>query len=85
MKARVFTLIFVVACQQALAEQIEVYFSPKGGCTEAVVKELDAAKATVLVQAYSFTSAPRRLRPAARATCSQAVTGRVDSGRRWAR
>ena len=31
---------------------IEVYFSPKGGCTEAVVKELDAAKTTVLVQAY---------------------------------
>ena len=37
---------------------IEVYFSPKGGCTEAVVKELAAAKATILVQAYSFTSAP---------------------------
>ena len=37
---------------------IEVYFSPKGGCTEAVVKEIDAAKTTILVQAYSFTSAP---------------------------
>ena len=37
---------------------IEVYFSPKGGCTEAVVKEIDAAKKTILVQAYSFTSAP---------------------------
>ncbi len=37
---------------------IEVYFSPKGGCTEAVVKELDAAKTSVLVQAYSFTSTP---------------------------
>ncbi len=37
---------------------IEVYFSPHGGCTEAVVKELAAAKATILVQAYSFTSAP---------------------------
>jgi len=37
---------------------VEVYFSPKGGCTEAVVRELDSAKATVLVQAYSFTSAP---------------------------
>jgi phosphatidylserine/phosphatidylglycerophosphate/cardiolipin synthase-like enzyme len=36
----------------------EVYFSPKGGCTEAVVKALDSAKTTVLVQAYSFTSAP---------------------------
>ncbi len=37
---------------------IEVYFSPKGGCTEAVVRELRAGKQTVLVQAYSFTSAP---------------------------
>jgi phosphatidylserine/phosphatidylglycerophosphate/cardiolipin synthase-like enzyme len=37
---------------------VEVYFSPKGGCTEAVVKELNAAKTGVLVQAYSFTSTP---------------------------
>src|SRR4051812_13066129 len=32
----------------------EVYFSPKGGCTEAVVTELSRAKKSVLVQAYSF-------------------------------
>lgn len=38
--------------------KIEVFFSPKGGCTEAVVKSLDHATNTVLVQAYSFTSAP---------------------------
>ena len=36
----------------------EVYFSPHGGCTEAVIKELDKAESSVLVQAYSFTSAP---------------------------
>jgi phosphatidylserine/phosphatidylglycerophosphate/cardiolipin synthase-like enzyme len=36
----------------------EVYFSPNGGCTEAVVKALGGAKSSVLVQAYSFTSAP---------------------------
>ncbi len=47
-----------VATDQAGLPPIEVYFSPKGGCTEAVVKELDAAKETVLVQAYSFTSVP---------------------------
>ena len=40
------------------APGIEVYFSPKGGCTEAVVKALDGAKQSVYVQAYSFTSAP---------------------------
>lgn len=37
---------------------VDVRFSPKGGCTEAVVDALNGAKATVLVQAYSFTSAP---------------------------
>jgi phosphatidylserine/phosphatidylglycerophosphate/cardiolipin synthase-like enzyme len=37
---------------------VEVYFSPKGGCTESVVAELAKAKRTVYVQAYSFTSAP---------------------------
>jgi phosphatidylserine/phosphatidylglycerophosphate/cardiolipin synthase-like enzyme len=36
----------------------QVYFSPNHGATRAVVEALDAAKATVLVQAYSFTSAP---------------------------
>jgi phosphatidylserine/phosphatidylglycerophosphate/cardiolipin synthase-like enzyme len=36
----------------------EVYFSPHGGCTDAVIRELNKAKSTVLVQAYSFTSAP---------------------------
>jgi phosphatidylserine/phosphatidylglycerophosphate/cardiolipin synthase-like enzyme len=36
----------------------EVYFSPKGGCTQAIVRELRAAQQSILVQAYSFTSAP---------------------------
>ena len=34
----------------------QLYFSPNGGCTEAVVKALGKAKTVVLVQAYSFTS-----------------------------
>lgn len=58
MKPRLFLLVFCLVCHQSLAQQIEVHFSPKGGCTEAVVGELDAAKATILVQAYSFTSVP---------------------------
>ncbi|MGA2032767.1 MAG: phospholipase D family protein [Thermoguttaceae bacterium] len=37
---------------------MEIYFSPKGGCTEAVVQEIERARQTILVQAYSFTSAP---------------------------
>ena len=36
----------------------EVYFSPNGGCTEAIIRELDKAKSTILVQAHSFTSGP---------------------------
>lgn len=40
------------------AGSVKVYFSPGGGCTEAIVKEIDRAKNEVLVQAYSFTSAP---------------------------
>ena len=37
---------------------IETYFSPKGGVTDAVVTEIDRARQTVFVQAYSFTSHP---------------------------
>jgi phosphatidylserine/phosphatidylglycerophosphate/cardiolipin synthase-like enzyme len=36
----------------------EVRFSPRGGCTELVVREVGAAKKSVHVLAYSFTSAP---------------------------
>jgi phosphatidylserine/phosphatidylglycerophosphate/cardiolipin synthase-like enzyme len=37
---------------------IQAYFSPNGGCTEAVVQALGKAQQSVKVQAYSFTSAP---------------------------
>ncbi len=37
---------------------VDVYFSPLGGTTVAVVKEINAAKSEILIQAYSFTSAP---------------------------
>ncbi|MEI9478810.1 MAG: phospholipase D family protein [Deltaproteobacteria bacterium] len=36
----------------------DVYFSPKGGCTDSIIRELSKAKINVLVQGYSFTSAP---------------------------
>lgn len=35
-----------------------VYFSPDGGCTSAIVREIDDATLEILVQAYSFTSTP---------------------------
>ena len=36
----------------------KVFFSPNGGCTEAIVSEIGKAKREILVQAYSFTSVP---------------------------
>jgi phosphatidylserine/phosphatidylglycerophosphate/cardiolipin synthase-like enzyme len=44
--------------QASIPQGIQVYFSPKGGATDAVVNALDHATNSVLVQAYSFTSAP---------------------------
>ena len=35
---------------------IEIKFSPQGGCTDAIVQEIEAARQSILVQAYSFTS-----------------------------
>lgn len=48
----------VTVSQIKTAPEIQVFFSPRGGCTEAIVKTLDLAKQNVLIQAYSFTSAP---------------------------
>ena len=36
----------------------QVCFSPNGGCTETIVNQIETAKSEILVQAYSFTSAP---------------------------
>ena len=37
---------------------LQVYYSPKGGCQEAIVRELKKARREILVQAYSFTADP---------------------------
>jgi phosphatidylserine/phosphatidylglycerophosphate/cardiolipin synthase-like enzyme len=47
-----------LAASTSSTAHVAVYFSPGGGCTEAVVRTLEAAHTQVLVQAYSFTSAP---------------------------
>jgi phosphatidylserine/phosphatidylglycerophosphate/cardiolipin synthase-like enzyme len=38
--------------------KVELRYSPGGGCTEAIVRELDNARNKVLMLAYSFTSEP---------------------------
>ena len=42
--------------QRVQIDAAVVYFSPNGGCTNAIVSEIDQAKSEVLVLAYSFTS-----------------------------
>lgn len=37
-------------------KQIKVYFSPQGGCTQAILDQIGGSTKSVLVQAYSFTS-----------------------------
>lgn len=65
---RVFLHIAVALCALSLLADAQtpasssptwdVYFSPRGGATFAIRQALDNAKSSVLVQAYSFTSAP---------------------------
>jgi phosphatidylserine/phosphatidylglycerophosphate/cardiolipin synthase-like enzyme len=47
-----------LAQEQPTTSTWQVYFSPHGGCTDAIIRELNKAKTTILVQDYSFTSAP---------------------------
>jgi len=44
--------------QEIDASRVRVYFSPQGGCTEAIVAEINQAKSEIKIQAYSFTSKP---------------------------
>jgi phosphatidylserine/phosphatidylglycerophosphate/cardiolipin synthase-like enzyme len=38
--------------------QVETFFSPRGGCTDAIIRTIASARKSIHVQAYSFTSAP---------------------------
>lgn len=37
---------------------VHVYFSPNGGCSEAIIDTISKSKSEILVQAYIFTSEP---------------------------
>lgn len=65
MKRIFFLLVFLLSIYSSVsAEQfpstgtVDVYFSPHGGATQAIIREINNAKSEILVQAYSFTSAP---------------------------
>jgi phosphatidylserine/phosphatidylglycerophosphate/cardiolipin synthase-like enzyme len=56
-------LVLLFGCSNSQAVELtlnntpaQVYFSPSGGATVAIVKEISKAKSEILVQAYSFTS-----------------------------
>ena len=61
MKCLILALLLVsvlpVHAQQG-PQDLHPYFSPNGGCTQAIVEQLKIAKKSVLVQAFSFTSTP---------------------------
>jgi len=38
--------------------ELRVYFSPRGGCQDSLVQELQKSRKEILVQAYSFTADP---------------------------
>ncbi len=55
------TLVFLVRVlmrRLGMMPSLEALFSPKGGCQEAVVRELKKARREILVQAYSFSADP---------------------------
>ena len=70
MKKKISALVLIVAMTMTIAaiahaESLvlheaftQVFFSPGGGCTNAIVKEIGQARQEILVQAYSFTSVP---------------------------
>jgi phosphatidylserine/phosphatidylglycerophosphate/cardiolipin synthase-like enzyme len=55
------TLVFVIrflARHLGMHLTVSAHFSPKGGCTDAVVSVIKKARREILIQAYSFTSKP---------------------------
>jgi phosphatidylserine/phosphatidylglycerophosphate/cardiolipin synthase-like enzyme len=55
------TLLFLVRAvlrKLGRMQSMAVFYSPKGGCQDAVLREIKAARREILVQAYSFTADP---------------------------
>ncbi|MEI7608501.1 MAG: phospholipase D family protein [Rhodospirillaceae bacterium] len=57
MLAVALTITIAAPCARA-ADIAAICFTPGGDCTDIIVHEIDSAHRQVLVQAYSFTSAP---------------------------
>lgn len=64
------------------ASAVSVRFSPRGGCTAAIVKEVAQAREEILLQAYSFTSREIASAVARRRREGVKVEAILDSGNR---
>lgn len=51
-------LVLLLVSSLAIASEPEVCFTPGGSCQDVVVAQLDAAKTSAFIMAYSFTSRP---------------------------
>lgn len=66
MKTQPFFIVLLLLAVGALAQgvsrvynpEVSVYFSPKGGAQDAILREIDGAKTSIRVQAFSFTNIP---------------------------
>jgi phosphatidylserine/phosphatidylglycerophosphate/cardiolipin synthase-like enzyme len=78
-------LAAALSASAAKSSSCTVFFSPRGGCTDAIVAALGQARSTVIVQAYSFSSKP--VAAALAAACRRGVRVRavLDSEQRTAR
>lgn len=55
----IFSILLFASSALAFQADIDnVCFSPNGNCTAVIVEQIDTAKTEILIQAYSFTSAP---------------------------
>jgi phosphatidylserine/phosphatidylglycerophosphate/cardiolipin synthase-like enzyme len=58
----IFLVLNIIICTLPVfafnVDVANICFSPNGGCTKAIVNQIDHAKSEILIQAYSFTSAP---------------------------
>lgn len=51
-------LLFLVLAYGFQVEVVDIRFSPRGGCTQAVVQKIDEAQREIKIMIYSFTSEP---------------------------
>lgn len=82
-KSLVLVCALLALATAAHSADVQVYFSPQGGCTAAIVREINQAQSEIDFQAYTFTSSPisRALEAAeARGVKVTAILDKVNEG-----